>query len=115
VIAPGADGMLLHTNHFLDPGLAADEADAEAGSTTRERLAMLAERAGRLAAAADPTSRAGALIDHDAGICCHPEDTGEAEPAATLATIALDLAGARVLAHPGGPCEAAGGSGWERV
>ena len=115
VIAPGADGMLLHTNHFLDPGLAADEADAEAGSTTRERLAMLAERAGRLAAAADPTSQAGALIDHDAGICCHPEDTGEAEPAATLATIALDLAGARVLAHPGGPCEAAGGSGWERV
>ena len=111
VLAPGDDGMLLHTNHFLDTGLAAGEVEAEAGSTTRERLDVLTERAGGLAAATDPTSQAHALIDHDAGICCHPEDATGGEPAATLATIALDVVDARVLTHPGGPC-AVTASGW---
>jgi isopenicillin-N N-acyltransferase-like protein len=111
VVEPDAAGVLLHTNHFLDPALAAGEAEAEPGSTTCERLALLTERAGELSAAADPTSRAAALIDHDGGICCHPDNAGEAEPSATLATIALDLAAARLQAHPGGPCAVAAG-GW---
>jgi isopenicillin-N N-acyltransferase-like protein len=111
VLEPDVGGMLLHTNHFLDAGLAAGEAEADAGSTTRARLAALTERAGDLTVATDPTTHARALIDHDAGICCHSGDAMDGEPAATLATISLDVAGSRVHAHAGGPCAVAE-SGW---
>ncbi|GIK76361.1 MAG: peptidase C45 [Actinomycetes bacterium] len=112
VLEPGAAGVLVHTNHFLDPALARGERPTGFDATTRGRLESLGERAGRLRAAADPTARAGVLVDHENGLCAHP---GDDQPAgwrsATLATIALDVAGARVLAHRGGPCAVSAG-GW---
>jgi isopenicillin-N N-acyltransferase-like protein len=95
-----ADGFLVHTNHFLDAGLAVGERMVPEESTTFARLAELRERIGELGAA-DRTARAEALR----GVCAH------ADPALpphqrweSLATISLDVADRRMYVHHGGPC-----------
>jgi isopenicillin-N N-acyltransferase-like protein len=113
VLEPDAAGVLAHTNHFLDPILAPGERPTDFDATTRGRLESLGRRAGPLGAAADPAARAGALVDHESGICAHAgEDQPSDQRSATLATIALDVAAARVHVHPGGPCVAAGAGEW---
>lgn len=111
-LAPDRDGVLVHTNHFLDPGLARGERPTDFDATTHGRLESLDDRRRLLAAAADPGARAAALADHRSGICSH---AGDEEPpdrrSATLATIALDLAAARIHVHRGGPCAVTDG-GW---
>lgn len=115
LLDPGRDGVLVHTNHFIDPDLARGERPAHFDATTRDRLESLGDRIGRLGAAADPTARAEALVDHGGGICSHPGDDQPAgRRSATLATIVLDVAAARVLAHRGGPC-AVNAAGWTTV
>jgi isopenicillin-N N-acyltransferase-like protein len=112
VLAPDPSCVLIHTNHFLDPRLARGERPTDFDATTRGRLESIGNRVGRVRAAANPTARAEALADHESGICSH---AGAGEPpdqrSATLATIALDVAGARVLVHPEGPCAVTAG-GW---
>jgi isopenicillin-N N-acyltransferase-like protein len=116
-LEPDADGVLLHTNHFLDAALARGERLAADDPTTRRRLALLAEHAADLRAAADPTARAAALLDHDTGLCCHADAEQPFDDRwETLATVSLDLAAARLHLHEGGPCGiAAGTAGWQVV
>jgi len=112
VLEPDPAGVLAHTNHFLDPVLARSERPTDFDATTHGRLEALGDRGGRLRAAADPTARAAALLDHERGICSHPGDDQPAgRRSATLATIVLDVAAARVLIHRDGPCAATAG-GW---
>ncbi|MDW5596125.1 C45 family peptidase [Conexibacter stalactiti] len=109
-LEPDGDGVLLHTNHFLDARLAAGERMGRVDSTTYPRLAELRGRSARLVAAADEGERAAALLDHDGGpgLCCHPAaDAPFDERWETLATISLDLAGGRLRLHEGGPCAVA--------
>ncbi|WP_042381964.1 C45 family autoproteolytic acyltransferase/hydolase [Streptacidiphilus melanogenes] len=110
VLRPGADGYLLRTNHFVDPGLARGEALATEDPDTRHRLAALHART-----AARPSPDASALRDtldfhlgDGAALCCH------ADPGAalgrrweTLATVSLDVVASRLSVHAGGPCTAA--------
>ncbi|MFC3997333.1 C45 family autoproteolytic acyltransferase/hydrolase [Nocardiopsis sediminis] len=107
---PDDDGVLLHTNHFLDPVLAEGQQPILDDSSTHPRLAALGDRAAALGAQ-DPLERAGALLDHEAdgsGICCHPDPAKPFhERWQTLLTIALDLENARLAYHGGGPCTAA--------
>lgn len=114
-IDPDPDGVLRHTNHFLDPRLAEGERLATDDPTTFARLSLLEERTADLHAAADATARATALVDHASGLCCHPEpDAPFDERWETLATLSLDLEAARLHVHEGGPCGIAAGT-WEAV
>ncbi len=113
-ISPGEDGVLLHTNHFLDPALAAGERMARIDSSTAPRLEELRSRVPALLAAAGGEDRAAAMLDHGGpGLCCHPAaDAPFDERWETLATITLDVAQARLRLHAGGPCA---GAEWQTV
>lgn len=111
------DGYLLHTNHFLDPGLAAGDRLIPIGDDTLSRMTRLRElrevlrRAGR-------TEVAGGLVSHwadGAPICAHPrDDAAETNRWETKMTFSLDLATPSLGLHPGGPCAVAEG-GWQDV
>ncbi|MDL9978559.1 C45 family autoproteolytic acyltransferase/hydolase [Microbacterium sp. ASV49] len=109
VVRPAEDGWLIHTNHFLDPVLAAgDTITADAVSTerfehTREaRAAMVALTPAQRAGAFCGTDGAGAIV------CMHP-DAAKAvhEQWGTLLTISLDVAGFGLDYRAGTPDEAA--------
>ncbi|MGX6446811.1 C45 family autoproteolytic acyltransferase/hydrolase [Patulibacter sp. S7RM1-6] len=110
VLAPGDDGVLTHTNHFLDPGLAHGERHAATDPGTYGRLDELRARAGTLRAAEDLTARATAMLDHREAspLCCHPEPAAErGDRWETLVTASLDLAAGELVLQEGGPCAAA--------
>jgi isopenicillin-N N-acyltransferase like protein len=116
VVWPGADGVLVHTNHFLDPALAEGERLGPEQPDTYARLDHLRARADALAHAADPTARADALLSHGpsaAPVCAHPDP---AEPITerweTLATICLDVSASRLLVHQGRLC-GVGATTWQ--
>lgn len=117
ILEPDAEGVLRHTNHFLDPELARGERHGPHDPSTYGRLNELVRRTPALRAAADPTTRATVLLDHrDATpLCCHPEpDAQPGERWETLVTASLDLQARELLLHEGGPCRV-GDGGWLRV
>jgi isopenicillin-N N-acyltransferase-like protein len=96
------DGVLLHTNHFLDPQLAKGEDNRDEDPGSWDRLEALEQRVGELHAAPDLSD---VMKLHDAPVCCHPEPGAPfGERYATLATIALDVAGGHLRLRAGGPC-----------
>ena len=77
-ILPDSAGVLLRTNHFLDPELARGERIPFAESRTRERRELLrAASAATIAGSADPGSRSAALYDGGRGadLCFVPDPT----------------------------------------
>lgn len=102
VVAPDA-GLLVHTNHFLDPAAAAHDTGRTTDSDTITRRDRLRARLTPDATAADIVR---AMDDHpDAAICCHPPPGTDPDAEyATLATLTIDLAAGTLDAHPGGPC-----------
>ncbi|WP_207943097.1 C45 family peptidase [Actinomadura sp. KC345] len=116
VVPPDRDGVLLHTNHFEDPGLAAGEAGGDELPGSRARLGHLRSRT-RALTAPTPRERADALIGHapgDAPVCAHPTSADPSRPRwETLATISLDVDAGALDIHKGGPCLATQAS-WRR-
>ncbi|MET8473625.1 C45 family peptidase [Streptomyces sp. NPDC006422] len=115
VVRPGDDGWLLHTNHFLDPGLA--EGDVCPGdSSTAERLAHL--RAVRAALPGlKPAERAAALCGSEGGgavVCMRPDAAKPLhEQWGTLLTVGLDVAG-HALDYAVGTPDSAAAQGFRR-
>jgi len=109
-LAPDADGLLLHTNHFLHPDLARHERHAADDPDTYDRLQRLQERSALLA---DPdlAQRAKAMLSHEedgAALCCHPGAPGDiTERWQTLITIGLDVEAGLLTFRDGNPCETA--------
>jgi isopenicillin-N N-acyltransferase-like protein len=96
------DGVLLHTNHFLDPELAAGEDNRDEDPESWDRLDALQQRVDQLRTATDLSD---VMRLHDAPVCCHPEPGAPfGERYATLATISLDVAGGHLRLRAGGPC-----------
>lgn len=106
LVFPDAQGLLVHTNHFLAPAVAADDLEPSMYPDTQVRHDLLMRRMrGR------PATRAAALeamrshLGGPAAVCCHPDP---AQPSAgqyeTLATLVLDVAKGSLEALPGGPC-----------
>jgi isopenicillin-N N-acyltransferase like protein len=117
VVPAGTDGVLLHTNHFLDPALTTGEKLGLDNPGTYDRLKHLRARVDDLLAD-DLTARAKAMLGHGpdgAPVCAHADP---AEPfherSETLATISLDLAGHRLHVHRGGPCRVGPGT-WQTL
>lgn len=106
--------VLAHTNHFLDPGLAAGQV-IPSFSTTAERLACLTEHA-TLVALPDPLERALALgALPDAPITMRPRAGAPPHQRwSSKATLALDVADPAIELHPGGPADVTR-PGWRRV
>lgn len=112
-VQPGE--TLVHTNHFLDPELAAGER-AEATSTSWNRLACLSDAIG-LAAVEKGRERAEAFgrlpsapINVTADPAKPPQDRSE-----TKATIVLDVAGGRIEFARGSTAKVAAGGEWRVV
>ena len=110
-------GFLLHTNHFLDPALAAGDRLVPIGDDTVPRMAWLREHRDVLRGR-DRTGVVRNLVSHwadGAPICAHPraeaEETNRWE---TKVTFALDLETPALALHPGGPC-AVTEPGWQEV
>jgi isopenicillin-N N-acyltransferase-like protein len=103
------DGLLAHTNHFLDGALAREEAEQPAAwiPGSHARLAQ--------AAAAAPVELSGGidlLASHDAGpqaICRHDEPSGEpGRPlVGTVVSVAMRPGAPELRVAAGQPCESA--------
>ncbi|MFF4172293.1 C45 family autoproteolytic acyltransferase/hydolase [Streptomyces sp. NPDC001744] len=115
VVPADEDGWLLHTNHFLDPGLAAGEA-GPADSMTAERFAHLREVRAAMPGLS-PAGRAEALCGSagaDAVVCMRPDEGRPPhEQWGTLLTIGLDVTHC-ALDHLAGPPHEAGAKGLAR-
>jgi isopenicillin-N N-acyltransferase-like protein len=109
-VLPDESGLLVRTNHFLDPVASAGDREPGEGGDSVIRYDILRRRlAGRPPATAADAVRA--LDSHLGGIgalCAHPpaEAPGGFDYA-TLATVSVDLATGSLDVVPGGPCAAA--------
>ncbi|HEY7433093.1 MAG TPA: C45 family peptidase [Streptosporangiaceae bacterium] len=114
-VLPGPDGVLVHTNHFLDPHAAQHERANQLGPNSYLRYAVLRRRlAGR---AGDGCADVLAAMHTHAGgsgaICCHPDPAATlGSRYATLATVSLDVTRGAMSVLTGGPCSPGGGTAW---
>ncbi|MBO3747943.1 peptidase C45 [Streptosporangiaceae bacterium NEAU-GS5] len=100
---PDDDGILVHTNHFLDPRAVPQDSYPRQHPGTLIRRDML--RRGLRPHAERPTADAvrTVMARHASGVCHHPADVGERDHV-TLATVELDLPGRQIKASVGAPC-----------
>jgi isopenicillin-N N-acyltransferase-like protein len=104
-VDPDEAGQLLHTNHFrAAPAQAGDQAVAR-GSETHTRYEVIRRHLAGRAGALTPADVDGALGDHDAGVCAHPDPATPARQRyATLATVRVDVVAATLDVRAGPPC-----------
>ncbi|MGE8068163.1 C45 family autoproteolytic acyltransferase/hydolase [Pseudomonas sp. NPDC089569] len=105
-VFPGADGLLVHTNHFLDPRAALGDTEWRVYPDTLLRHDTLTRR---LANRRDlSASKIIAAMDSHLGstgaVCCHPDPNSSADQYQTLVTVAIDVLAGTLQALPGGPC-----------
>ncbi|AXI80586.1 C45 family autoproteolytic acyltransferase/hydolase [Peterkaempfera bronchialis] len=113
-VRPDADGVLIHTNHFLTQPAALGDTEPRAFPDTLVRYDIiqrgLRRRTAGPAAAKPATEQVLAVMANHLGgggaVCCHPDPRASDRDAeyATLATVVLDTATGGVTAIPGGPC-----------
>jgi isopenicillin-N N-acyltransferase like protein len=103
------DGVLLHTNHFLDPCLAAHDTAPRKGPDSYIRLDVLRRAFRHGGVPADPDALRARMASHVGGagaICCHPAPGAAlGDRWQTLATVSLDVPGGSLLVRRGGPCD----------
>lgn len=109
-VLPSPEGLYVHTNHFLDPYLAAGDREPRIGPDSYLRLDAL-RRALHGRPVTDIEQLRHLMADHSAGalsVCCHPPTRAVlGERWATLATVALDVAAGELSVRRGGPCDEA--------
>jgi isopenicillin-N N-acyltransferase-like protein len=103
----GDRGVLTHTNHCLDPDLAARDSYARDKPDTLARGARSDALAGR--GPLDEAAMRAILADHTSapkGICRHPQpELPFAEQGATIASLIFDLTAGTLDLADGEPCE----------
>src|SRR5579862_9925803 len=103
-------GVLLHTNHFLAPGLAPVDVSLWAMPSSAVRLQRL--RAGTGSHGTHTLDEFRALLadhaDYPHSICSHPDPADHPlEQGATIASLLMDPNAGRLWLAPGNPCEVA--------
>jgi isopenicillin-N N-acyltransferase-like protein len=110
-VAPSDRGLLAHTNHFLDPFLAAEDEAPRWGPDSYLRLEVLRRRLHRRVPR-DRDALRETLCDHSGGpasICCHADPAaGIGDRWTTLATVSLGVADSELWVWGGRPCDADG-------
>jgi isopenicillin-N N-acyltransferase like protein len=114
-VLPGPGGLLLHTNHFLDPHAAQHERGNQLGAGSYLRYAVLQRRLARRSG--DDTAGVLAAMHSHAGgsgaVCCHPDPAAPlGSRYATLATVSLDVTRGAMSVLAGGPCSPGGIAWW---
>jgi isopenicillin-N N-acyltransferase like protein len=107
-VTPRPDGLLLHTNHFLDPHAAEHDQEIRIGPDSFFRIALLERRLARRAGddAADLLGAMGSHCGGGSAICCHPDAAATlGDRYATLATVSLDVQAGEMTVKAGGPCQ----------
>lgn len=107
-VLPEPDGLLLHTNHFLAPGPAADDTEPVQAPDTLVRAEVLRRRLHGQGATLTEMAAVEALTDHTGGggaLCCHADPQAlDIEQYQTLATVRLDLDAGALSTTSGPPC-----------
>lgn len=107
LVFPDADGLLVHTNHFLSVPARDGDTEPRQYPDTLVRHDLLTRRLGKRAHL-DAAQVLGAMNSHlgtTAAVCCHPDSSQpESGQYATLATIIIDVAAGTLEALRGGPC-----------
>jgi len=105
-VLPDRDGLIVHTNHFLDQRAAAGDREPALGPDSFLRYEIVRRRL-----ETKPTDKArvhASLVSHLGGagaVCCHPDPSAPlGERYMTLATVSFDVAGGRLDVHSGTPC-----------
>jgi isopenicillin-N N-acyltransferase-like protein len=104
-----ADDILLHTNHFINPGATAGDVAVQVMPDSPFRLTRLRQLiAGH--GGFDPESLQTVLSDHDTfplGVCCHPDPRVENGPAyRTVVTVIFEPSTKTMWIADGNPCQA---------
>ncbi|GAA0432084.1 peptidase C45 [Acrocarpospora corrugata] len=100
---PEDDGMLVHTNHFLDPRVAPYDPFPRQHPGTLIRRDLL--RRGLRGQTAKPDADGvREVMSRHAGGVCHHTAPGHDDDHITLATVELDLPNGELVAMDGGPC-----------
>lgn len=105
-VFPDANGLLVHTNHFLDPRAAAGDTEWATYPDTLLRHDTLTRRLGNRHDLSVGTILT-AMNSHFGGtgaVCCHPDPNSSADQYQTLVTVAIDVLAGTLQALPGGPC-----------
>lgn len=106
---PSDDGVLTHSNHFVDGDISRLGPTQEHGQTTLYRAERVRRALAREAGDVDAETVAGALRDHfgrPGSVCSHVDrDRPEVEHMRTNASFVLDLTERTMLATRGPPCE----------
>ncbi|MFE4196364.1 C45 family autoproteolytic acyltransferase/hydrolase [Paenarthrobacter sp. NPDC056912] len=109
VVDAGSDGWLLHTNHFLDPRLAQDDA-IDDGALSPQRLAHLGQVRAELAGL-DARARAERFCSTQGAssvVCFHPDAAvPRHEQWQTLLTISVNAGDCSLEYAPANPADAA--------
>lgn len=100
-------GLLLHTNHFLSPGLHPVDVSLWAMPDSAVRLQRLQARATGFATLDDFRALLADHADYPNSICSHPDPSDHPlEQGATIASILMDLNARRLWLASGNPCHA---------
>ncbi|WP_204044021.1 C45 family autoproteolytic acyltransferase/hydolase [Acrocarpospora phusangensis] len=100
---PEDNGMLVHTNHFLDPRVAPYDPFPRQHPGTLIRRDLL-RRGLRRQAAKPHADVVREVMSRHAGGVCHHRAPGADDDHITLATVELDLPNGALIAEEGGPC-----------
>ena len=106
-VLPNERGVLVHTNHFLAPGLNAFDTEPKAFPDTLLRHNLLQRK---MAALKEINQRSvlQVMASHSGGeaaVCCHHNSAGDISGQyETLSTVSLDLIKGELNVHAGGPC-----------
>jgi isopenicillin-N N-acyltransferase-like protein len=105
-----ADGVMLHSNHFLSPGFGGQDVSVWVMPDSPLRLQRI--RAGLSGSDGLPTldTFRGLLADHanyPSGLCCHPDPRMDPyDQGATVASVLMDLGTRQMYLADGNPCTA---------
>ena len=105
------DDLLLHTNHFRNPGFDVRDVSMVVMPDSPFRLARLEQVIGSAGGPLDVTFWQRLLGDHAMfpfGVCCHPDPRTTAEPEryATVMAVIMEPAARRMWLASGNPCTA---------
>jgi isopenicillin-N N-acyltransferase-like protein len=106
-VLPSPDGVLVHTNHFLDGRAAERDQEPVLGPDSLFRYEILRRRLGQLETASrqEVVDAMRSHLGSDGAVCCHPDPEARfGERYATLATVSLDVAQGLLSVQRGGPC-----------
>lgn len=105
-VFPGADGLLVHTNHFLDGRAKAGDTEWATYPDTLVRHDLLTRRLAnrRDLAAGQIIAAMNSHLGSTGAVCCHPDPASSADQYQTLVTVVLDVPAGTLQALAGGPC-----------